>query len=115
MAASGVRDRWRSRERKRGERERGGDDQAKRDVAHPDAGVQAAMEKDEELRAVWSALHELSDDDREIILLRDYEELDTEAIAVALDLKPDAVRQRHSRAVARLGKLFKTRKDGSTR
>ncbi len=115
VATNVVRDHWRSREHKRAERELGGDDPARFDVAHPDPGVQAVMEKDEELRAVWQSLHLLSSDDREIILLRDYEELDTETIAAMLDLNPDAVRQRHSRAVTRLGKTYRERSDAMER
>jgi len=111
VATNVVRDHWRSREHKRRERELGVEDQTMLDAAHPDPDVQSAMEKDEELRAVWAALHLLSDDDREIILLRDYEELDTADIARMLDIKPDAVRQRHSRAVARLGKTFREREE----
>ncbi len=112
VATNVVRDHWRSRAHKTTEREAGVDDPTMLDVAHPDPGVQAAMEKDEELRAVWSALQDLSPDDREIILLRDYEELDTAAVAAALDITTDAVRQRHSRAVKRLGERFRRRKDG---
>ena len=65
------------------------------------------MEKDEELKAVWRALHSLRESDREIILLRDYEELGTDEISEMLQLEPDAVRQRHSRAVVRLGELYR--------
>lgn len=109
VATNAVKDHWRSREHLRGRREKGVEDLAALNAAHPDANVQAVMEKDEELRAVWSALHELSADDREIILLRDFEEFETTAVAAMLDLKPDAVRQRHSRAVKRLGEEFKRR------
>ncbi len=104
VATNVVRDYWRSAEHKKKEAERG--DPHEMALAHPDADVQAAMVKDEELQAVWSALHTLSVDDREVILLRDYEELSTADISAMLDVKPDAVRQRYSRAVARLGKAF---------
>ena len=57
-------------------------------------------------RAVWGALAEVSPEDREIILLRDFEELPTADIAGMLELNKDAVRQRHSRAVARLSRAF---------
>ncbi len=109
VATNAVRDHWRSREHKRRSRELGVDDPAELDAPHPDPGVQSAMERDEDLRAVWAALHELKPEDREIILLRDYEELDTGAIAAALDLKPEAVRQRHSRALKRLARRFEDR------
>lgn len=106
VATNVVRDHWRSADHKRKEAETGTGDPEELNLAHPDSDVQAAMEKDEELRAVWSALHALSLDDREVILLKDYEELSTAEIGEMLNLKTDAVRQRHSRAVARLGKVY---------
>ena len=78
-------------------------------LPHPDPDVAAVLEHDEELRAVWAALDEVSTEDREIILLRDFEELPTAEIARMLDLNPDAVRQRHSRAVARLARPSRMR------
>jgi RNA polymerase sigma-70 factor (ECF subfamily) len=107
VATNFIRDHWRSREHKRGERELNVADEAQLKAAHPDPDVQSVMEKDEELRAVWRALHSLRETDREIILLRDYEELTTTDIGVMLQLAPDAVRQRHSRAVAKLGEVFR--------
>lgn len=107
VATNVIRDHWRSREHKKAERELGFEDQAELWVTHPDPDVQSVMERDEELRTVWSALHGLGESDREIILLRDYEELSTDEICRMLDIKPDAVRQRHSRAVVRLGALFR--------
>ncbi len=106
VATNVVRDHWRSAEHKREQAAAGTGDPAELNLPHPDRDVQAAMEKDEELRAVWAALRQLSMDDREVILLKDYEELTTAEIADMLDLKTDAVRQRHARAVARLGKVF---------
>jgi RNA polymerase sigma factor (sigma-70 family) len=107
VATNVIRDHWRSREHKRGERELSVEDHAELRAAHPDPDVQSVMEKDEELQAVWSALRGLREPDREIILLRDYEELSTADICEMLELTPDTVRQRHSRAVARLGELFR--------
>ena len=107
VATNVIRDHWRSREHKRGERELNVEDQEQLHAAHPDPNVQSVMEKDEELQAVWRALHTMRESDREIILLRDFEELKTAQIAEMLDIAPDAVRQRHSRAVTRLGELFK--------
>lgn len=107
VATNVIRDHWRSREHKRGERELHVEDQGQLSAAHPDPDVQSVMERDEELQAVWQALHGLREADREVILLRDYEELPTAQIAEMLDIAPEAVRQRHSRAVARLGELFK--------
>ena len=105
VATNVVRDYWRSAEHRKRNAEQG--DPHEMALAHPDTDVHTAMEKDEDLTAVWTALHRLSVDDREVILLKDYEELSTADIGRVLDLKPDAVRQRHSRAVARLGKAFR--------
>lgn len=106
VATNVVRDYWRSAEHKKRKSEQG--DPHELALAHPDVDVHTAMEKDEDLTAVWMALHRLSVDDREIILLRDYEELSTADIARMLGIKADAVRQRHSRAVTRLGKAFQS-------
>ncbi len=107
VATNVIRDHWRSREHKRGERELMVEDQEQLKAVHPDPDVQSVMERDEELQAVWNALHSLREADREVILLRDYEELPTAQIAEMLDIAPEAVRQRHSRAVARLGEVFR--------
>lgn len=107
VATNVIRDHWRSREYKRGQRELHVEDQDQLKAIHPDPDVQSVMERDEELQAVWTALHSLREPDREVILLRDYEELPVAEIADMLDLAPEAVRQRHSRAVARLSELFK--------
>ncbi len=61
----------------------------------------------ESAKAVRRALGELDSDDREIILLRTYQEMDTPQLSEILGIKPDAVRQRHSRAVKRLGEVYK--------
>jgi RNA polymerase sigma-70 factor, ECF subfamily len=111
VATNVVRDYWRSAENRRRETEQGVDDPGSLDVAHPDPDVASVMEKDEDLAAVWAALHTLSVEDREVILLKNYEELGTAEIAGMLELKDDAVRQRHSRAIGRLGKAFKARVD----
>lgn len=107
VATNLIRDHWRSREHKRTDRELHVEDQSQLDAAHPDPDVQTVMEQDEELRAVWGALQSLRESDREIILLRDYEELDTNDIARMLKIEPDTVRQRHYRAVTRLGEVFR--------
>ncbi len=106
VATNVVRDHWRSA----GQRRRGAEVSPEAAGAHllphPDPDVAAVLEHDEELRAVWAALDVVSTEDREIILLRDFEELPTSEIAGMLELNPDAVRQRHSRAVARLSRAF---------
>ena len=115
VATNAVRDHWRSADHRRSRRQVDAEHGGLMTLAHPDPDVQTAMEHDEDLRAVWAALQELSDDDREIILLRDYEELPTTAIAEMLNLKSDAVRQRHSRAVSRLAQRFAAGNDQERR
>lgn len=115
VASNAVRDHWRGRAHSRDRREQGVEDMTALDVPHPDRNVHAAMEDDQELKAVWSALHALGEDDREVILLRDYEEIDTRDIAEMLGITPEAVRQRHSRAVRRLGEEYRRRQDAADR
>jgi RNA polymerase sigma-70 factor (ECF subfamily) len=57
--------------------------------------------------AVREAILSLAPNDREVLLLRSYEVLETSQIAEALNITQEAVRQRHSRALSRLGKAFK--------
>lgn len=57
--------------------------------------------------SVERALAALPPPDREVILLRDYEDLTTPQIAAALGMREDAVRQRYSRAVKRLAETFR--------
>ncbi len=109
IAVNTVRDFWRSGTHK--------SETVRRDAAQPEElpltdgkqRVDEKLEKEAECQAVREALASLANDDQEIILLRNYQELDTAAIADLLQLKPDNVRQRHSRAVARLGQVYKAR------
>ncbi len=112
VATNVVRDHWRSAGQRRRAAEVSTEAAGAHRLPHPDPDVAAVLEQDEELRAVWKALDEVSTEDREVILLRDFEELPTDEIALMLDLNPDAVRQRHSRAVARLAKAFKEARPG---
>ena len=52
------------------------------------------------------ALENLDPVDREVIALRNFEQLTTEATAEILELSTDAVYKRHSRALVRLRKAF---------
>lgn len=45
--------------------------------------------------------------DREVILLRDYEELGIAEVAAILELSEDAARQHHSRAISRLAEAYR--------
>lgn len=101
-----VRDHWRSRAHQQDRRsvtmQNGGVD----DLTNGRETVDKHLERLDDQNAVRRALAELSDADRQIILLRDYEELETSAVALMLEATPEAIRQRHSRAVARLGTAF---------
>lgn len=59
----------------------------------------AAAESAERVKA---CLAELSDDDREILVMRNYERLSYEQIAMILDIEPAAARKRFGRALLRL-------------
>lgn len=106
VAANTVRDHWRSRAHKARDRSVDFDDlwEEPPDPADPARDAERARTAED----VREALGKLSPADREVILLRDYEELETSEIAEALSLTPEAVRQRHSRAVRRLGEAYRT-------
>jgi RNA polymerase sigma-70 factor (ECF subfamily) len=63
-------------------------------------------ERAERAAVVRRALARLPADDREILLMRTYEELPYGEIAVLLDVTPAAARQRHGRALVRLSRLL---------
>jgi RNA polymerase sigma-70 factor (ECF subfamily) len=65
-----------------------------------------ALEQAERATQVRQALGRLSAEDREILLMRHYEELPYGEIAVLLDITPAAARQRHGRALVRLSRLL---------
>ncbi len=106
IATNAVRDHWRAR--RRGARGQEVDFDVAWNTAPPDPAesAHARLEREEEAARVQRAMEGLSPADREILLLRDYEGLDTAEIGAALELAPDAVRQRHSRAVRRLGRVY---------
>ncbi len=59
---------------------------------------------DERARQVRMALAELSDTDREVLLLRYVEGLNNHEIAFLMSMQPDAVSRRHGRALLKLHK-----------
>jgi RNA polymerase sigma-70 factor (ECF subfamily) len=61
-----------------------------------------ALERAERAAQVRRALAQLSAEDREVLLMRNFEELPYDEIAVLLDVTPAAARQRHGRALVRL-------------
>lgn len=85
-------------------------------VTPPAAAAPAAdveLVRAEEHARVNSALDHLSAADRELILLRTWEGMDLVRIASVLDIRPDAARQRWSRAVRRLGDAYRALEPGA--
>lgn len=87
-------------------------------ILHLDAPVeqvgrpsQVAMEKE---RQAWVqlGLELLDPEDREVILLRDYDDLGFDEIAAKLDIKADAARMRYNRALPRLAKKVESLRGG---
>ena len=65
-----------------------------------------ALERAERAAQLRRALEHLPEEDREVLLMRNYEDLPYGEIAALLDISPAAARQRHGRALARLGRLL---------
>lgn len=107
VASNGVRDFWRSRGHKEHRRQTPLADELLEVIPSQQDDLLEQLDRKQDADIVMRALAELSESDREIILLRDYEDLDTATIAAVLGVQPDAIRQRHSRAVARLGTAFR--------
>jgi RNA polymerase sigma-70 factor (ECF subfamily) len=106
VATNCVRDHWRSRAHKQSRRNIAMENGGVGDLANGKKRADERLERRHEQEAVQRALAELSDADRQVILLRNYEELETATIAQMLEATPEAIRQRHSRAVSRLGTAF---------
>ena len=60
------------------------------------------LQRREQERRVAAAVAELSDADREIVVMRNVEGLSFEEIAPILDMQPAAIRQRYGRALIKL-------------
>lgn len=71
-------------------------------LTHPGASPAAAARRAEEITAVRSALADLPEDLRAVLVLFEYEDKSHAEIATLLDLKPKAVENRLARARARL-------------
>jgi RNA polymerase sigma-70 factor (ECF subfamily) len=65
-----------------------------------------AAARDELVRHVRCALGRMSDADREILLMRDFEGLSYQELAYVLGIEPEAAKKRHGRALVRLHKLL---------
>jgi RNA polymerase sigma-70 factor (ECF subfamily) len=111
VATNVVRDHWRSRGHRSTQRSTELTPEHHEVIANGNDHPEDQMSRAQDQVMIQRALAELSEADREVILLRDYEQLDTAAVAEALGIKPDAVRQRHSRAVNRLGEAFRRHLD----
>ncbi len=98
-----VRDYWRSKAHKMAGRSRPIDDAWDLPSPDEDAAPDRVLEKKEAGAAVRDAMQRLSPADREIILLRTFRSLETDEIVDVLGISAEAVRQRYSRAVRRLG------------
>jgi len=107
-----ARDHWRSRAFKTSQQST--DLDAAWDVASDDpvSDPHQVLERREDVDAVRQALQTLAPADREILLLKEYEGLSTNEIARVLERTPEAVRQRHSRAVRRLAEAYRHRIPG---
>ena len=88
-------------------------DQSALELAHQlVAGVSSPSEhlaRKERARLVREALAELPEVDREILLMRDYEQLSYADIGQVLEIRPVAARNRHARALLRLGRTLHQR------
>jgi len=91
-----------------------------RDVALPDRSSMAlarqlidsrptpseSVSRRELAQRVHQAISRLTEADREIILMRNFEGLSNQEVARVLQVKPDAASQRYGRALLRLRKLL---------
>jgi RNA polymerase sigma-70 factor (ECF subfamily) len=64
------------------------------------------LQRRELIRRVRQALAQLAPADREILLVRNFEELSYQEVGFILDIEPATARQRHGRALLRLHKLL---------
>jgi RNA polymerase sigma-70 factor (ECF subfamily) len=70
------------------------------------AGPGERLEREELAQRVRAALAELAEADRELLLMRNLDELPYDEIACLLDVEPAAARQRYGRALLRLRKAL---------
>jgi RNA polymerase sigma-70 factor (ECF subfamily) len=68
--------------------------------------VSERLAREERARRVRSAVSQLKEADREIILMRTFESLSFDEIAALLHVDPAAARKRHGRALLRLSQLL---------
>jgi RNA polymerase sigma-70 factor (ECF subfamily) len=111
VATNVVRDHWRSRSHKSKQRDTELKPEHHEVLAAQGDHPEDELKRTQDQELVRRALADLAEADREVILLRDFEQLDTATVAEVIGIKIDAVRQRHSRAVSRLGEAFRRHVD----
>jgi RNA polymerase sigma-70 factor (ECF subfamily) len=79
----------------------------------PNSSPSRRAEREEQARRVQEALARLAEADREVLLMRHYEDLPYEDIACILGIEPAAARKRHGRALVRLHKTLSELAGGS--
>lgn len=102
-----VRDYWRSRSYRSAGRQVSIDEAWELPAPHEAAAPDRRVERREAAGAIRLALARLSPADREILLLRAYQQLETAEVVEVLGISPEAARQRYSRAVKRLGVVYR--------
>jgi RNA polymerase sigma-70 factor (ECF subfamily) len=98
-----IRDYWRSRTHRAAARQVSLDEAWELPSRDSRSDPAEALDAKETAEAVRRAMGRLSPADREILLLRTFRELETGEIVEMLGITAEAARQRHSRAVRRLG------------
>ncbi len=98
-----VRDHWRSKAHKMAGRARSLDEAWDLPDEAAESAPDRVLERKESAQAVRAAMEEMAPADREILLLRAFRSLETPEIVEILGVSAEAVRQRYSRAVRRLG------------
>lgn len=106
VAVNVVRDHWRRRARRKEGQHVDLDALWDQPATGHGSDPQRQLEGKETAELIERALDQLSPADREILVLRRDRELETATVAQMLDVSPEAVRQRLSRAIGRLGKAY---------
>jgi RNA polymerase sigma-70 factor (ECF subfamily) len=75
-------------------------------LVDPGGAPNLRMDQQERARRMCEALTRLAESDREVLLMRHYQELSYEEIGCILDLEPAAARKRAGRALVRLHKIL---------
>jgi RNA polymerase sigma factor (sigma-70 family) len=106
VAANLLRDYWRSAEhRRRGQRSELEAAERTEDGGGEDALDRLGRAENED--CLRRMLAQLGQRDRQLVLLRSYGDLDSEALSGVFGISREAVRQRFSRALKRLGELYR--------